>query len=115
MSHNSQIVYLQKVLNDKFDENDRRIKVRNSEILEPVWHYDAQEQNPVYYYDTADDVPVYFRSPTDFNELNADFEVVMPLGLKPATQPEIEAFELQVSLLVDYYKLYSKKYIIKYE
>ena len=115
MLHNSQVVYLQKVLNDKFDATDRRIKVKNSDILEPVWHYDAQEQKPVYYYDTADNVPVYFRSQSELYELNSDFEVVIPLALKPATQPEIEAFELQVSLLVDYYKLYSKKYIIKYE
>ena len=115
MSHNSQIVYLQKVLNDKFDYTDRRISIRNSDILEPVWHYDAQEQRAVYYYDTADDVPVYFRSQAYFERLNADFEVIIPLALKPATQPKVEVFELQVSLLVDYYKLYSKKYIIKYE
>ncbi len=115
MSHNSQVVYLQKVLNDKFDATDRRIKIRNSDIQEPVWHYDAPEQNPVYYYDTDDERPVFFRSQSEFEELNADFEVVIPLALKPATQPEIKAFELQVSLLVDYYKLYSKKYIIKYE
>ena len=115
MAHNSQIVYLQKVLNDKFDNTNRGIEVRNSDILEPVWHYDAQEQKPVYYYDTADEHPVYFRSQADFNRLNSDFEVVMPLALKPGTQQEVDALELQVRLLVDYYKLYSKKYIIKYE
>ena len=115
LSHNSQIVYLQKVLNDQFDTINRGIIVKNSFILEPVWHYDAQDQKPVYYYDTADDHPVYFRSQEDFVRLNSDFEVVIPVALKPATQPEIDAFELQIRLLVDYYKLYSKKYIIKYE
>ena len=115
LAHNSQVVYLQKVLNDKFDNTDRRISIRNSNILEPVWHYDTQEQKPVYYYKTGDKKPVYFRSQADFDRLNSDFEVIIPLALKPATQPEVDAFELQVRLLVDYYKLYSKKYIIKYE
>jgi len=115
LAHNSQIVYLQKALNDQFDDIDRGIRVRNSDILEPVWHYDTQDQKPVYYYDTTDEHPVYFRSQADFDRLNSDFEVVIPVALKPATQPEVDAFELQIRLLVDYYKLYSKKYIIKYE
>ena len=115
MAHNSQIVYLQKALNDKFDDTNRGIIIRNSTILEPVWHYDTQDQQPVYYYDIADDKPVYFRYQSDFEQLGSDFYVIIPVSLKPATPPEVDAFELQVRLLVDYYKLYSKKYIIKYE
>ena len=115
MAHNSQIVYLQKVLNDKFDNTNRGIKVRNSGILEPVWHFDTQDQKPVYYYDNPDDRPVYFRDQSAFEQLGSDFDVIIPVTLKPGTQATIKAFELQVKLLVDYYKLYSKKNNIKYE
>jgi hypothetical protein len=115
MSHNSQVVYLEKVLNDKFDYSLREIYIKNSEVYEPVWFYDTDENKPVYHYDSADEAPVYYYDQSDFENYNSDFEVIIPNRLKPATPEEIAAFELQVKMLVDYYKLYSKRYIIKYE
>ena len=115
MSHNSQVVYLEKVLNDKFDNSLREIRVQNSALLEPVWHYDTQDNKPVFYYDTADNKPVWFRNQADFDNYNSDFEVIIPVRLQPGTPEEVEKFETAVKLLVDYYKLYSKKYVLKYE
>jgi len=115
MSHNSQVVYLEKVLNDKFDKSLRGIRIVNSELIEPVWHYDKQDEKPVWYYDRQDSLPVWFRDQADFDNYNSDFEVVIPLRLKPGTTEAVEKFETAVKLLVDYYKLYSKKYILKYE
>ncbi len=114
MNHNSQVVYLEKVLNDKFDPVEREIVVQNTDLLEPVWHYDPVEQRPVYYYDEQQDAPVIFHDPEIFDQLNADFEVIIPQRLQPADAAEREKFETAVRVLVDYYKLYSKKYLLKY-
>lgn len=115
MRHNSQAIYIRKVLNDRFDPVQRGIKVANSPVLEPVWHFDTVDNRPVYYFDTSDNKPVYFRDPADFLELNADFEVIVPLRLKPADATDLNDFEIRLRTLVDYYKLYSKKYNIKYQ
>jgi len=115
MSHNSQVVYLEKVLNDQFDNDLREIRIQNSPLLEPVWHYDKQDNKPVWYFDKQDNLPVWFRDQASFNDYNSDFEVIIPARLTPGTPEEVEKFETEVKLLVDYYKLYSKKYIIKYE
>jgi len=114
MSHNSQVVYLRKVLNDKFDPSDRRIQIVNVEVYEPVWYYDSAENKPVYHYDTVDESPVYYYDPEDFSENNFDFLVLIPNALKPATPAETEEFERKVRVIVDYYKLYSKNYNIKW-
>jgi len=115
MSHNSQVVYLEKILNDKFDIVFRQIRVQNSILLEPAWHYDKQDEKPVWYFDKQDNIPVWFRDQADFNNYNSDFEVIIPERLQPSTPEELEKFETAVKLLVDYYKLYSKKYVLKYE
>jgi hypothetical protein len=114
MSHNSQVVYLRKVLNDRFDNSQRGIEVKTVAVIEPQWHYDTADNKPVWYYDTADDKPVWFRDKADFDNYNADFEVRIPLRLKPDTADAQAQFETKVRLLVDYYKLYSKKYLLKY-
>jgi len=115
MSHNSQVVYLEKVLNDKFDNSLREIRVQNSALIEPVWHYNKQDEKPVWYFDKQDNIPVWFRDQADFDNYNSDFEVIIPVRLQPGTPEELEKFETAVKLLVDYYKLYSKKYVLKYE
>jgi len=114
MNHNSQVIYLEKVINDKFDPGIRGITVRNTELLEPVWHYDPVEQRPVYYYDEQQEASVIFHDPEVFDQYNADFEVIIPQRLQPADAAEREKFETAVRVLVDYYKLYSKKYLLKY-
>lgn len=115
MGHNSQAIYIRKALNDRFDPIQRQIKVANSPVIEQVWHFDTADNRPLYYFDPADNKPVYFRDPADFLELNADFEVIVPQGLKPADATALNDFEIRLRTLVDYYKLYSKKYNIKYQ
>ena len=110
MSHNSQIVYLRKVLNDKFDNTDRRIVIENVEVYEPIWYYDTAENKPVYHYDTADGAPVYHYGQADYNQNNTDFVVKLPNAIKPGTPEAVAEMERQVRYLVDYYKLYSKEY-----
>jgi len=110
MSHNSQIVYLRKVLNDKFDNTDRRIVIENVEVYEPIWYYDTAENKPVYHYDTADGAPVYHYDQADYNQNNTDFVVKLPNAIKPGTPEAVTELERQVRYYVDYYKLYSKEY-----
>ena len=110
MSHNSQVVYLRKVLNDKFDPSDRRIQIVNVEVYEPVWYYDTADNKPVYHYDTADNKPVYHYDQADYNQNNTDFIVKLPIAIKPGTPEAVAELERKVMYYVDYYKLYSKEY-----
>jgi|GEM_PF-326864 len=114
MSHNSQVVYLRKVLNDKFDPSDRRIQIVNVEVYEPVWYYDSAENKPVYHYDTVDESPVYHYDKADFNANNTDFVVKLPIAIKPGTPEAVAELERQVRYFVDYYKLYSKEYKLEW-
>jgi len=115
VSHNSQKCYMQKVLNDKFDNDLRRIEIRNARIFEPNWFYHPEDDKPLFFYDPEDNKPVYFYDPADFNGDGVDFTVVVPLDMQPATPQDTLIFETKLKAFVDYYKLYTKNYIITYE
>ena len=53
-SHNSQVCYMQKVLNDIFDNTERRIVIRNTIVLEPNWLYHPEDNKPKFIYDEND-------------------------------------------------------------
>lgn len=115
VSHNSQICYMQKVLNDSFDDDLRRIVIKNAIIFEPSWFYHPEDNKPLFFYNEADNLPVYFYNPQDFLGDGVDFTVIVPLAIKPITPAEVITFETKMRAQIDYYKLYSKNYIIKYE
>ncbi|PCI11858.1 MAG: hypothetical protein COB73_00700 [Flavobacteriaceae bacterium] len=115
MNHNSQVCYLRAVLNDSFDFHLRRIIIQNARILEPNWLYHPADNKPKFIYSEADNSPQYLYDPNSFIGDGVDFVVIVPLVLKPSTQLEIIRFETKMKGLLDYYKLYSKNYSIKYE
>lgn len=101
--HNSQICYLQKMLNYKFDNSLRRIKVQNIPPRIPLWVYYPEDNKPKYIYNEEDEKPLYMYNAGDyFNEF--DFEIIIPVVLL--------ALEEQMRANVNYYKLYSKNYKI---
>lgn len=101
--HNSQICYLQKMLNDKFDNSLRRIKVQNVPPRIPLWVYYPEDDKPKYIYNEEDEKTLFLYNTGDYyNEF--DFEVTIPLVLLE--------FENQMKAQINYYKLYSKNYKI---
>lgn len=112
VSHNSQVVYLQKMLNDKFDNSLRRIRIKNAVILEPIWFYEPGDDKPVWFYEPADNLPVIFREESDFNGDGVDFTVLVPESLRPASQTAELAYITRMSGQINYYKLLSKNFKI---
>jgi|SRR5690554_1117709 len=103
VQHNGQVCYLQKMLNDKFDNSLRRIRVQNVQPKERLYFYYEEDNAAVFFYNNGDDKPVFFYNPQDYyNEF--DFEVLVP-----------EALASQINLMeieINYYKIYSKNYQI---
>jgi hypothetical protein len=115
LAHNSQVVYMNAVLNDQFDAVLRRIYIENVQGYEPVWYYDTNQGKPVYFYDSSDNAPVYHYDRSDFDYNNTDFIVHLPQDIKPADADELAELETVIKLLIDYYKLYSKAYQLKWD
>jgi len=112
VNHNSQICFLQAVLNDSFDNIQRRIIIRNATLREPLWFYEPEENKPVLFYEPSDNKPVYFREESEFIGDGADFLVLVPIDLKPNTLQEETAFLIKMKAQIDYYKLFVKNYKI---
>ena len=112
VNHNSQICYLQAVLNDSFDNVQRRIIIRNAILREPLWFYEPEENKPVLFYEESDNKPVYFREESEFIGDGADFLVLVPIALKPTNTQEENALLIKMKAQIDYYKLLVKNYII---
>ncbi len=112
VNHNSQICYLQAVLNDSFDNVQRRIIIRNAILKQPVWFYEPEEQKEVWFYEPEANKPVYFYEESEFLGDGADFLVLVPIDLKPTNTQEEIAFKIKMEGLIDYYKLYVKNYLI---
>ena len=112
VNHNSQICYLQAVLNDSFDNVQRRIIIRNAILREPLWFYEPEENKPVLFYEESDNKPVYFREESEFIGDGADFLVLVPIDLKPTNTQEENALLIKMKAQIDYYELFVKNYII---
>jgi hypothetical protein len=110
--HNSQIVYMEAVLNDKFDNELRRIRIINSEFKEGFYFYELEDNKEVYFYEPEDNQPVYFKEPDEFDGDGVDFLVCVPPDLEPSTEALELALTTKIKGQTDYYKLYSKNYKI---
>lgn len=111
LNHNSQVIYMQAMLNDSFDNDLRRIKIRNAEIKQPVWFYEVEEEKPVFFYE-PDEAPVYFREDYEFLGGGSDFTVFVPAELQPIDPTSLNAYLVKMKAKIDYYKLYCKGYQI---
>lgn len=101
VQHNGQICYLQKMLNDKFDNSLRRIRVRNVPAKARLWFYYPEDSKEVFFYE--DEPAVHFYTPESYYN-QFDFEVLIPASLSGQTN--------QMTTQINYYKLYSKNYQI---
>ena len=105
----SQVVYMEKMLNDAYDPIARRIFIQNAQRIQPVWFYEPEDELPVFFYEEGER-PVYFYEPEDFAIYSPDFTVHIPEAIRPPTQGEEDTFITALRGKVDYFKIYSKNY-----
>lgn len=110
LKHNSQVVYLQKMLNDNFDVDERRITIENAVRTEPLVIYRRAEWDAI-----GDDEKVYLYRRAEGEETTiyrriegssaGGFIVNVPFALSNAEYYKMRS-------LLNYYKLASKIYTI---
>lgn len=115
MKFNSQIVYLENVLNDVFDPLLRRIVIQNAVFKNPIYFYEPEENKEVFFYEPEDNQPVYFREPNEFVGDGVDFFVFVPPDLQPSNGQQQLNLLTRMNGLINYYKLYSKNYSIVWQ
>ncbi|OPB87800.1 hypothetical protein [Elizabethkingia occulta] len=98
ITYNSQVCYLRKILNDKFDF-DRRILIEDSSDKEEIYIYTDAENKPQY----LGELILYPES--EFSDKKVDFVVKVPKTL--------ESYLENIKDIVDFYRLASKRYKIE--
>lgn len=101
LNHNSQVCYLRKVLNDEFDDLQRRIRITDGQLYERKYIYTLGEKKPVYL------GKLFIRQTVDYADTGIDFFVVVSTEI---TNMEQNKFKLEA--WVNRYKLASKRYKI---
>jgi hypothetical protein len=99
MSYNSQVCYLRKMLNDKFDPYQRRIQLGNATQRPPLWIYKEIEDKPVF-------LGTVMINRANTISTSSEFVVYIPISLRDKVNG--------ISAWLDYYKLTTKFYTIKY-
>lgn len=112
--HTAQVVHIEKVLNDFFDDVERRIYINNVTFFSYKYLYPDGEDPHFLQEDGADpDRPMYLLD-GDAGTISPDATVFIPFGLKPQAQVALESFESEVRAKVDYYKTFGVNYQIIY-
>ncbi len=118
LSHTPKKIHIQKVLNDHFDRQQRRIAIENIRNTEPIWFANRIEDKPVWFPrrtpGKAPGLGASFFRPSDYREGDADFLVCLPAALKPVHKEALGDWLSQIKGQVDYYKEPDKKYRIKW-
>lgn len=110
LTHTGQVWSIEKVLNDKYDNTQRRIYLRKPFSTSRCWLYTRPEKRPLFL-----DDQVIIPNPKALQVGSIDFIVVIPLDLKLANQTSQYGRDAAIKGLIDYYKLHSKNYILSYE
>lgn len=102
---NSQVCYMEAMINDEFDFIERRIKIRTKAVdfLAMIFWEKEEKRSVVLYDDKA--FLINHKYQIGINE--KDFEIVFPLGFALS-----DAEQMRLKQIVNKYKLSSKKYIV---
>jgi hypothetical protein len=107
VTRNGQIVYLQAVLNDSYDNGLRRIYIEDFPIYEPIYIYPVSDEKPAYL-----GSPYLYTDEEIYNAVEFDFLVFIPVEYRPSSPENLNIFLIQIRSLINYYKLASKRYNI---
>ena len=99
LAYNGQVCYLRKVLNDRFDIAQRRIKIIDGNKYKREYIYTDGEKKPRFL------GTIYLHDDADYSDTGVDFVVLIPVGLN------YNDYEMRA--LIDFYKLASKRYKIQ--
>lgn len=120
LKNNSQVCYLSKVLNDRFDMELREIQVVDSQRYQQLYIYTKDDNMDVFIYSETEVnskendkgepiVGKFIRPRTDFADSGVDFCVSVPARVKLNNS---QKYEMQS--LINSYKLAGKRYKIVY-
>ncbi len=113
VTHNSQVFSIENVLNDKFDNQLRRIYITDSYAAEKNYIYRRSEAKPKYIYKRLEDKPkFYIHRRFYFSPDDTDFIIVLPAAIKPVDSTGLNIITNQIIEQVNYYKLASKRFQI---
>ncbi|MEJ1242104.1 hypothetical protein WBG78_28410 [Chryseolinea sp. T2] len=84
LSYNGQTCYLEKFLNDVYDNTQRRIQIKHDESSGVFWYNEDEGQAPIYIYNESESGTTYlYNEGEDFGALpdGIDFRIVAPASL----------------------------------
>ena len=102
LQHNSQVCKLRKILNDEFDDIERRINITDGQLYDRQYVYTLGEKKPKYL------GKIFIRQNTDYADTGIDFFVVVPVEINN------EQNKYKLEAWVNRYRLASKRYKIIY-
>jgi hypothetical protein len=100
-----QVVYMEKLLNDRYDISGRRIRIKDALVYDAEYLYQEQELKPVYIYKEEENKPVYLFTDDEIGSDSVDFFVLVP--------SDLTFNENEMTALIDNYKLAGKRYKIQ--
>lgn len=116
LEHTAQVISLEKVLNDRFDISQRRIRIGDVERKEPFYIFLETEQTPKFVHSESENKePIYLYSEGISVKGRYDFMVYLPLDIWQREKTEVGIGEYrfyEMESLIDFYKLAGKKYKI---
>ncbi|WP_343671829.1 hypothetical protein [Chitinophaga sp.] len=105
LSITPQVVYMEKLLNNRYDLADRGIRIVDAVSNEVTWIYQEAESKPKFLYTEAEAQPIHLFTESEIGNEPVDFYVMVP-----AT---IYFNENEMSALIDTYKLAGMAYKIQ--
>jgi hypothetical protein len=99
-----QVCYLERLLNDRFDFTQRRIRIIDPTFFEPVWLAQEEELAPVYFTTESENDPVWLPTEEEVGQIQNDFVITAPAS--------INFDENEMRSLVNVFKLAGKRYKI---
>ncbi|SFO33300.1 hypothetical protein SAMN05428949_4983 [Chitinophaga sp. YR627] len=100
-----QVVYMEKLLNDRYDISGRRIRIKDALVYDAEYLYQEQELKPVYIYREEENKPVYLFTDDEIGSDSVDFFVLVP--------SDLTFNDNEMAALIDNYKLAGKRYKIQ--
>lgn len=107
VNHDSRVFSIEAVLNDQFDNVDRRIYITDGLNKNRIYLFTREEAKPVYLYKRSENKPVYLFNRADYSDTGADFIVWVPTAVVLNAQDMI-----LLNSLVNKYRLASKRFSV---
>lgn len=98
LAHNGQVCKLRAVLNDRFDISQRRIYINDGNKQQRQYIYTQGEQKPKFL------GTIFLYDNSEYDDAGIDFIVWLP--------SDLQYNEFEMTALIDFYKLASKRYKI---